>query len=317
MRVHVESSIDDNHIRKFPPTSISTLSPYTGLILSVVLLVLFLIKFYVLELFLLRKIYGTKYTKLDEVNRRGFVNHHIAGGTKMAILVIAVYPFGAVVFGKAGFHTPFAHGSTVTMGDILVVVAQMLVGMFLFELIYRTKISPISVVHHMASILVAQAAITISVSANKDSSIEFLLCLVWGAFDIICEMLPHITIIAYRVYPDSHRFLATIFRAASITTFIGTVSETVVTMYFFGQLWSRWTLPFKILTPVLHVAFSAAQFHGTRIFFKLWRKQERIIRDQRDAEKEMGEENASSETISARDSDSWHRDTVHEPGEQV
>jgi len=44
----------------------------------VVLLILFLIKFYVLELFLLRKCYGTKYTLLDEVNRRGFVNHHIA-----------------------------------------------------------------------------------------------------------------------------------------------------------------------------------------------------------------------------------------------
>ncbi|KAJ7728136.1 hypothetical protein DFH07DRAFT_896018 [Mycena maculata] len=304
--------VDDTHIRKFPLTAISKLSPYTGLILSVVLLVLFLTKFYVLELFLLKKVYGTKYTELDEVNRRGFVNHHIAGGTKITILILAVYPFGAVVFGTAGFHTPFAHGSTVTMGDILVVVAQMLVGGFLFELIYRTKISPISVVHHMASILVAQAAITISISGNKDSSIEFLLCLVWGAFDIICEFLPHVTIIAYRVYPDSHRFLATMFRAACVTTLIGTVSETVVAMYFFGQLWSRWTLPFKILTPMLHVAFSTAQFHGTRIFFRLWRKQEGIIR-RLDMEKQMEGQNASSETISARDSvDSWHRDTVHE-----
>ncbi|KAJ7725433.1 hypothetical protein DFH07DRAFT_1002660 [Mycena maculata] len=274
--------LDDDHIRKFPLTSISMLSSYTGLILSVVFLVLFLIKFYILELFLLQKIYGTKYTELDEVNRRGFVNHHIAGAKpstslKITILILAVYPFGAVVFGTAGFHTPFAQGSTVTLGDMLIVVAQMLVGGFLFELIYRTKISPISVVHHMASTLIAQAAITISVSRNQDSSIEFLLCLVWGAFDIICEFLPHVTIIAYRVYPDSHRFLATIFRAACITTFIGTVSETVVAMYFFGQLWERWTLPFKILTPVLHVAFSAAQFHGTRIFFRLWRKQEGII----------------------------------------
>ncbi|KAJ7716008.1 hypothetical protein DFH07DRAFT_974023 [Mycena maculata] len=302
MLPHVKSSIADNHIRKFPLTSISALSPYSGLIISVVLLrvVLFLIKFYILELFLLRKIYRTKYAELDAVNWRSFVNHHIAGGTKLTILVLAVYPFGAVVFGKAGFHTPFVHGSTVTMGDILVVSAQMLAGMFLFELIYRTKISPISVVHHMASILVAQAAITISVSENKDSSVEFLLCTVWGAFDIICEMLPHITIIAYRVYPDSHQFLATIFRAACFTTFSGTIAETMVTMYFFGQLWSRWTLPFKILTPILHLAFSAAQFHGTRIFFGLWRKQERILRDQRDTEKEMGEEDSSRDGIFTR-----------------
>ncbi|KAJ7109256.1 hypothetical protein C8R44DRAFT_884320 [Mycena epipterygia] len=291
----------DRHIRKFPLTAISYLSPYTGLIISVVLLVFFLIKFYVLELFLLRKLYGTKYTDLDEVNRRSFVNHHIAGATKIVILIIAVYPFGDVAFGNAGFHTPFINGSRVTMGDILVISSQMLVGMFIFELIYRTKISPISVVHHMASILIAQAAITISIDMERDSSIEFLLCTVWGAFDIISEFLPHLTIILYRVYPDSHRFLATLFRAACFTTFFGTTAETVVAMYLFGQLWSRWTLPFKIATPVLHIAFSAAQFHGTRIFYRMWKKQQKIIRDQRDQEKqaakeeELGQQNVDPE----------------------
>ncbi|KAJ7225126.1 hypothetical protein B0H12DRAFT_1077865 [Mycena haematopus] len=287
---------DDHHIRKFPLTSISVLSPYTGLIISVVLLVFFLLKFYVLELFLLQKLYGAKYTGLDEVNRRGFVNHHIAGATKLVILIIAVYPFGNVAFGTAGFHTPFI-GSRVTMGDILIISAQMLIGMFLFELIYRTKISPVSVVHHMASILVGQAAVTISISMNEDSSIEFLMCTVWatlhaGAFDIISEFLPHLTIILYRVYPDSHHFLMTMFRAACITTLFGTVAETVVVMFLFGQLWSRWELSFKVVTPILHIAFSIAQFHGTRIFYRMWRKQERIIRDQQDIEKSTGKENS-------------------------
>ncbi|KAJ7470646.1 hypothetical protein FB451DRAFT_1400227 [Mycena latifolia] len=284
----------DHHIRKFPLTAISRFSPYTGLIISVVLLVFFLVKFYVLELFLLRRIYGTKYTDLDEVNRRSFVNHHIAGGTKIVILIIAVYPFGDVAFGTAGFRTPFMHSSTVTMGDILVVSAQMLIGMFIFELIYRTKISPISVVHHIASILVGQAAITISVSMQKDSSIEFLLCTVWGAFDIISEFLPHLTIILYRVYPDSHHFLAALFRAACFTTLFGTTVETIVAMYLFGQLWSRWTLPFKIATPILHVAFSAAQFHGTRIFYRMWKKQEQTIRNLRDEEKGASGEDGDS-----------------------
>lgn len=170
----------DHHIRVFPVGSISFLAPYTGLILSVVLLVFFLIKFYILELFLLQKIYGEKYTNLDEINRRGFVNHHIAGATKIIILIVGVYPFFDVAFGDAGFHTPFMNGSKVTMGDILVVCAQMLIGMFIFELIYRVKISPVSVVHHMGSILVGQAAITISVSREPDSSIEFVMCTVWG-----------------------------------------------------------------------------------------------------------------------------------------
>ncbi|KAJ7609835.1 hypothetical protein FB45DRAFT_761643 [Roridomyces roridus] len=280
--------INDHHIRKFPLTSISVLSPHTGLIISVVLLVFFFIKFYILELFLLRKLYGSRYTDLDEVNRRGFVNHHIAGATKLVILILAAYPFGSVAFGTAGFHTPYSDGSRVTMGDILIVSAQMLIGMFIFELIYRVKISPVSMIHHMASILVGQVAITISISKNEDSSIEFLMCTVWGAFDIISEFIPHLTIILYRVYPTSHSFLRSIFRAACITTLIGTLAETIVVFFLFGQLWERWMLSFRVATPILHVGFSIAQLHGTRIFWRMWRKQERIMREGREDKGEGG-----------------------------
>jgi hypothetical protein len=170
----------DHHIQRFPITTISKLAPFTQLILSMVLIIFFLIKFYVFELFLMRKIYGPMYTNLNELARRGFVNHHIAGGTKILILIIGVYPFMDVAFGQAGFHTPYAHGSRVTMGDILVVCAQMLLGMFIFELIYRTKISPVSVVHHIGSVMVGQAAIAISIKMERDASIEFVLCTVWG-----------------------------------------------------------------------------------------------------------------------------------------
>lgn len=170
----------DGHIVRFPISTISVLAPFTALIISLVLIIFFLIKFYLLELFLLRKLYGPKYTDLDEIQRRGFVNHHIAGATKIIILIVGVYPFMACAFGTSNFHSPFAHGSIVTMGDILVVCAQMLIGMFLFELIYRTKISPVSVVHHIGSILVGQAAIVISIKRDRDASIEFVLCTVWG-----------------------------------------------------------------------------------------------------------------------------------------
>lgn len=83
----------DHHIQNFPITSISILSPFTGLILAVVLCVLFLVRFYVLELFLLARFYGPKYTRLNEIDRRGFVNHHIAGAIKIIILITAIYPF--------------------------------------------------------------------------------------------------------------------------------------------------------------------------------------------------------------------------------
>lgn len=178
----VERATTNHHIQSFPTTAISNIAPYSGLIICIALVVFFLIKFYVLELFLLKTAYRTKYTNLNEVNRRGFVNHHIlvAGATKILILIVGAYPFMSVVFGTAVFHTPYATGSKVTMGDILVVCAQMLISMFIFELIYRTKISPISAVHHIGSIMVGQAAITISIVGEEDASIEFLLCTVWG-----------------------------------------------------------------------------------------------------------------------------------------
>ena len=141
-----------------------------------------LLRIYVFEAGLLKRLYGETYTRLSEINRKGFLNHHIAGITKIVILILASYPFISVAFGKADYHSPFAPRSAVKMGDILIIVAQMLIGMYIFELIYRTKISPVSIVHHIGTIIIGQSAIAINLNLarEKDASIEFLLCLVWG-----------------------------------------------------------------------------------------------------------------------------------------
>lgn len=176
--------------------------------------------------------------------------------------------------------------------------------------------------HHLGTILVAQSAIAISLnlSREKDATIEFILCLVWGkscpvatvsilclqpskpllyfppkktrptntvlsqtnnpnpgAFDIVCELCPHIAIILYRLYPTRHLFLSRLFLFAFGTTLFGTISETLVIFYLFGSLWSQWQLAFKIVTPVLHCAFSATQLHGTHIFYRMWQKQRKLL----------------------------------------
>ena len=59
-----------------------------------------------------------------------------------------------------------------------------------------------------------------------------------GAFDFIAEFIPHVALILYRIYPTSHHFLVNTFKLACITTFIGTISETIVIMYMFGILWN-------------------------------------------------------------------------------
>jgi len=74
------------------------------------------------EKFLLKRIYGKKYTELNDTARRGFVNHHIAGATKIVILLIAAYPF-IYVIAKGDFHSRLI--GFITMGDVLIVAAQM------------------------------------------------------------------------------------------------------------------------------------------------------------------------------------------------
>ena len=130
----------DEHIRHVPLAPLSKLAPYSALTLSIVLVILFLLKQFVIEGFLLKRLYGSRYTQLNEINRKGFVNHHIAGATKLIILIAAAYPFINVAFRDAVLNDPWARGSKVTMGDVLVTCTQTLVGMYVFELIYRVKI---------------------------------------------------------------------------------------------------------------------------------------------------------------------------------
>ncbi|KAJ5103879.1 hypothetical protein N7532_004408 [Penicillium argentinense] len=265
-----------------PLETISILAPFSALIISIALVVFFLIRYYILEGFLIKWAYGPIYTGLDEVNRRGFVNHHIAGVTKILILIVAAYPFINVTFCEGTFHTRFTRESPVTMGDLLIVVAQLLIAMYIFELLYRMKLSPVAVLHHIGTILIGQSAIAISLRLVRepDADVEFILCTVWGAFDIVSEFFPHIAIILYRIYPNRHHFLSRVFLLSCLTTASGTFCETVVTMWLFGSLWHRWEIAFKVATPLLHVAFSAAQIHGSLVFWRMYRRQQRNMQDE-------------------------------------
>lgn len=182
MSVNIHIRHDDEALQKLPLEPISKLAPFSALIISIIFILLFFIRYYLLEGFLINKLYGKIYTDLSELNRRGFINHHIAGATKMIILIFAIYPFITVASGKAAFRTPYAPGSHVLMGDILIVAAQMLIAMYIFELIYRMKLSPVAVMHHIGTILIGQSAIAISLrlAREPDADIEFVLCTVWG-----------------------------------------------------------------------------------------------------------------------------------------
>lgn len=172
------------HVDVIVNESISQLATYSGLILTIWLVIVFIVRFYIFEGFLMRRIYREKYASMtDEVVRRGFVNHHVAGLIKISLLVTAAYPFISVAFGTATMHSSFdGQDGRVTMGDVLVVCSQLFISMYVFELFYRPKISPVSSLHHIGAIIIAQSAVSISLDFQHevDATIEFLLCFVWG-----------------------------------------------------------------------------------------------------------------------------------------
>lgn len=93
------------------------------------------------------------------------------------------------------------------------------------------------------------------------------------------EFFPHVVIILYRIFPNRHHFLKRIFLLSCITTATGTTCETIVTMYLFGSLWGKWQIAFKVVTPILHIAFSAAQIHGSVVFWRMYKRELRYIKD--------------------------------------
>lgn len=61
-------------------------------------------------------------------------------------------------------------------------MSQILIAIYVFELFYRIKISPVSVGHHVGATMIGKAAIGIPLNPahRRDAAIEFGLCLLLG-----------------------------------------------------------------------------------------------------------------------------------------
>ncbi|KAF2404725.1 hypothetical protein EJ06DRAFT_487711 [Trichodelitschia bisporula] len=287
------------HIAVIPNQQISNLTAYSGLIITIWMVILFFIRFYILEGFIFPRFYGRKWRDMDDPLKRGFMNHHIAGGVKIVLLIAGAKPFVNVVFGYSDFTSPMGKHAHPTMGDLLIVLTQLFVAMYVFELFYRKTLSPVAVMHHVGAVIIAQSAVVLSLDLEheRDATIEFVLCLVWGAFDVLAEGWLNLAFILYRIHPRNHAFLCYLFFSTCAITVMGSVAETIMIMVLFGQSWSRWELSFKIVTPILHFIFTLAQLHGSRILFSMWLKQKRYLKEEDEAhmDPELGRPKASDE----------------------
>ena len=69
--------------------------------------------------------------------------------------------------------------------SVLLVINQVFVAMYIFELIFRATLSPVAVAHHIGAVVIAATAVAISLNwqHREDATIEFLLCFVWGVYN--------------------------------------------------------------------------------------------------------------------------------------
>lgn len=91
--------------------------------------------------------------------------------------------------------------------------------------------------------------------------------------------------ILYRLLPSGtsgdarsahfHGLMSRIFLSVAIMEVAGTTIETIVVFWLWGSLWEKWTLPFKVVTPILHLLFSCAQGWGAWVFWQLSKKEAR------------------------------------------
>jgi hypothetical protein len=300
------------HFAALPNETISFLTPYSGLLMTLWMVILFAAKNWLLENFVFPRYYKNVLSRLNDGDKRGFLVHHISAGVKIVLLVVGAKPFCDVVFGNSALHDPFSRAHhRPTMGDILLVLTQLFVALYVFELFTRKRVSLITSFHHVGAIVIAQSAVVFSLDLDHqtNATMEFVLCLVWAAFDVLSELWLNLAFVLYRIYPNRHGLLAYVFGSTMLLNVCGTFAETVMIMTLFGQSWSRWELPFKIITPILHVLFTVAQLHCARVLFALWVKEKkRLYEEERrimdpEANKEDDPKNSNAVKVSSNPSD--------------
>lgn len=164
---------------------VSDVALFGALVMTITAVILAFVRIYLLDNFLLGTVYrSVPRESLNDTQRRSFINHHVAAVLKILCIALAGYPLLRILTTGTSPHTPFAPGTRVTLGDVLMVASQIFSMMYVFELFYREKVSPISFAHHVGAIIIAQAAVAMSINFDdeKDALPEFLLCLIWGTF---------------------------------------------------------------------------------------------------------------------------------------
>ncbi|KDQ57044.1 hypothetical protein JAAARDRAFT_70008 [Jaapia argillacea MUCL 33604] len=260
--------------------SISVLLNYSLPVVGVELCLVWLVVRLLLEPRLMPRLFRDSFSTMDLSAQRSLTNHVVSFGLKVICCIGAYSVFETFIRHKP-FDSPLEHHNLqgdyhhMTNGDILAFCYLTVPTIYLFELIYRTRISVVSAIHHVAAITINILGLVVVISENQRGFLaetEFKLILIYGTFEMIFEIFPHLAVMLYRIMRDRPKFLHNIFFWTAIGIFTGTFLEQFAIILFYVRIWTRLPMLYKVTGPILHVCFMAAQIHGGRVCLQIAHK---------------------------------------------
>ncbi|KAH7242841.1 hypothetical protein B0J15DRAFT_404728 [Fusarium solani] len=274
VKVEPKIATIENHL-------LSDLLPYGSVMLASGTILMALISNH-LERWVLKKLYGSVYQALEnsenERRRRSFTYFHVGTITMIALFCVGVYPVIYFLVGRARFSSPPGRGTTVTVGDILLLLAEIYSAYYLFELCFRTKFaSPISIAHHLGLLIITQTALALfaNLHEHRDATLEFYMCMVWGSFDVVAELPVFVSMIIWRVRRQDHRLLTFMAHGCFLWVVVAAIVETAATMYLLIRSWARWGLVWRTVTPLIFSLWIITQLYGASRFMRMARAEKR------------------------------------------
>jgi len=171
------------HIANLPiDKPVSSLATQAGVLITLQILLVCILRRYVFEEGILPWCHGAKYTSLDLRRRKSVTNSYVHVTTRMIVISIAIYPIYQMLFGSSTFQTNCI-GSSVTYVDICLVSAGLIAALYVHEILYRIEfISWIALVHHLGSVGVGTYAIGLTANWQNEPNhaMYFVMAVVWG-----------------------------------------------------------------------------------------------------------------------------------------
>ena len=262
-----------------------TLYAFAYVIIVNYIIALWFLTRYLFERHVVPRIIGRdKFKAMDEGNRRTMTNHFVNIFWKMSAFC-GLYPYiMTVILGKSDrTYMAYTH---LTYGDLLALDYMLFTAGFLFEIIYRSRISLVTAIHHIVALFLSTliAAMIVNDPRNQEAQAELKLIFTYGFFEVIFETGPHVMMLMYKRSRDRTLLLSRGFKIVAFMSFTGTFLEQFAIGYLFIHHWKVWDISLKVLSPILHVCFACAQIHSGRIFLALSRKmakEERLKRERR------------------------------------